>query len=72
MLRKKTFTCKSYKPVHTSVPFNNSLVQKISTQKHLGLIFDKKLDFQEHLKAVHNITNKSSIGTLRKLQKKLT
>ena len=36
------------------------------TQKHLGMFWDTKLDFQEHLKSIFSNVNKK-IGLLRKL-----
>ena len=47
--------------------FNENLVKSSSTQKHLGMILDTKLDFSLHLKNVQNKVNKT-IGLLRKLQ----
>ena len=44
-----------------------NLVKSSSTQKHLGMILDTKLDFSLHLKNVQNKVNKT-IGLLRKLQ----
>ena len=52
---------------HPSLYFNENLVKSSSTQKHLGMILDTKLDFSLHLKNVQNKVNKT-IGLLRKLQ----
>ena len=52
---------------HPSLYFNENLVKSSSTQKHLGMISDTKLDFSLHLKNVQNKVNKT-IGILRKLQ----
>ena len=46
--------------------FNNNNVSQVNSQKHLGVILDVKLIFEEHLKTVFNKTNKT-IGLLRKL-----
>ena len=46
--------------------FNNSNVSQVNSQKHLGVILDVKLTFEEHQKNVFNKTNKT-IGLLRKL-----
>ena len=46
--------------------FNNNNVSQVNSQKHLGVILDVKLTFEEHLKNVFNKTNKT-IGLLRKL-----
>ena len=47
--------------------FNENLVKSSSSQKHLGMILDTKLDFSLHLKNVQNKVNKT-IGLLHKLQ----
>ena len=46
--------------------FNNNNVSQVNSQKHLGVILDVKLIFEEHLKNVFNKTKKT-IGLLRKL-----
>ena len=61
------FTHKLHNTPHPFLTFNNSPVQQTTSQKHLGMILDTKLDFQEHLKAIFNKVNKT-IGVLRKLQ----
>ena len=33
---------------HPSLFFNNSLIEQVTTQKHLGLTIDHKLTFQYH------------------------
>ena len=48
---------KTQKTYHPSVYFNNKSVKKIPSQKHLGMIFDTKLNFQEHLRNVLNKVN---------------
>ena len=55
---------------HPPLYFNEYLVKSSSTQKHLGMILDTKLDFSLHLKNVQNKVNKT-IGLLRKLQDNL-
>ena len=52
---------------HPPLYFNENLVKSSSTQKHIGMILDTKLDFILHLKNVQNKVNKT-IGLLRKLQ----
>ena len=61
------FSGRIQKTCHPSIYFNSKLVKQLPSQKHLGLISDNKLYFQEHL---HNILNKvnKAIGPLRKLQ----
>ena len=46
------FSKKLNKPVHPNLTFNNSQVSQTESQKHLGLILDNKLNFNEHLKGV--------------------
>ena len=61
------FSGKSNKIDHPPLYFNENLVKSSSTQKHLGMILDTKLDFSLHLKNVQNKVNKT-IGLIRKLQ----
>ena len=61
------FSRKIRKTYHPSIYFNNKSVKQVPSQKHLGLILDSKLNFQEHLQNILNKVNKS-IGLLRKLQ----
>ena len=46
---------------------NEILVKSSSTQKHLGMLLDTKLDFSLHVLNVQNKVNKT-IALLRKLQ----
>ena len=50
--------------------FNNDYVSKPNLQKHLGLAFDNRLSFDEHLKMITINVNKT-IGILRKLHEDL-
>ena len=61
------FSRKIQKTCHPSIYFNNKSVKQVRSQKHLGLILDSKLNFQEHLQNILNKVNKT-IGLLRKLQ----
>ena len=61
------FSPKIQKACHLSSYFNNKSVKQVPSQKHLGLILDKKLNFQEHLKNISNKVNKT-IELFRKLQ----
>ena len=45
-------------------------VSKVNSQKHLSVVFDNHLSFDEHLKMIKNKVNKA-IGLLRKLQKSI-
>ena len=64
------FTRKVKKVVHPPIFFNNKPVQQISSQKHLGLILDTSLTFDDHIRAVTSKVSKS-IGLLRKLNNHL-
>ena len=60
------FSRKKKKETHPPLLFNNNNVSQVNSQKHLGVILDVKLTFEEHLKNLFNKTNKT-IGLLRKL-----
>ena len=60
------FSRKIQKTCHPSIYFNNKSVKQVPSQKHLELILDNKLNFQEHLKNISNKVNKT-IGLLPKL-----
>ena len=47
--------------------FNNSIVNVATIHKHLGMIFDSMLSFDEHLKSVLKKITKT-VGLLRKFQ----
>ena len=47
--------------------FNSNLVNKVSSQKHLGILLDESLSFEEHLKTISFKINKT-LYLLRKLQ----
>ena len=64
------FSRKIRKTCHPSIYFSNKSVKQITPQKHLGMILDNKLNFQEHLKNILSKVNKT-IGLLRKMQKSL-
>ena len=61
------FSRKIQKTCHPSIYFNNKSVKQIPSQKHLGMILDSKLNFQEHLKNILNKVNKT-IVLLKNLQ----
>ena len=65
------FSRKLNKPNHPSLIFNNTVVIQSTNHKHLGMILDTKLDFQEHHKDKLSKISKT-IGLLRKLQQILT
>ena len=56
------------KPNHPSLNFYNTVVIQSTHHKHLGMILNTNLDFQEHLKDKLSEINK----IIRKLQKLLT
>ena len=62
------FSRKLNKPNHPSLNFNNTVVIQSTNHKHLGMILDTKLDFQEHLKDKLRKISKT-IGLLRKFNK---
>ena len=47
--------------------FNSNLVNKTSSQKHLGIILDESLSFEEHLKTI-SVKTKKTLYLLGKLQ----
>ena len=61
------FSRKIQKTCNPSIYFNKKSVKQVSSQIHLGMTLDNKLNFQEHLKNILNKVNKT-IGLLRKLQ----
>ena len=60
------FPLKTNKVYHPPLLFNNSTVQQISTQKHLGIHLDEKLTFKHHINEKTNKVNKG-IGIICKL-----
>ena len=52
---------------HTSITFNNNPFSLL-LKRHLGLVLDSKLTFNEHIKHILSKVNKST-GLLRKYQK---
>ena len=57
-LKKKFFSRNVSKPFHPDAQFNNNLVKPTSVHKHLGMILDSNLHFEEQLKSVLKETNK--------------
>ena len=64
--QKVIFSCKTSKRNHPGLMFNNNIVNLTTNYKHLGMIFDSKLSFDEHLKSV--LKKKKTVGLLRKFQ----
>ena len=61
------FSRKTSQRNHPDLMFNNSIVNDYTIHKHLGMIFDSKLSFGEHLKSVLKKISKT-VGLLRKFQ----
>ena len=64
------FSRKTKKINHPPLTFSKSTVSQSTSQKHLGVILDASLSYEEHLITVESKTNKT-IGLLRKLQNTL-
>ena len=60
------FSHKRDKEVYPPLKCNNNDVQSENSQKHLRLVLDSKLDFNEHVNIKINKCNKS-IGIMKKL-----
>ena len=61
------FSRKTKKEYHPPPTFNNKNVSETNSQKHLGVVLDNRLSFEDHLKMILNKVNKT-IGLLRKLR----
>ena len=59
------FSRKLNKPNHPTLNFNNIVAIQSLTHKHLGMILDAKLDFQEYLKDKLSMISKTT-GKLKK------
>ena len=60
------FSYQQDRVVYPPLQFNNNNVQSANSQKHLGLVLDSKLDFNEHVNNKINKCNKST-GIMKKL-----
>ena len=60
------FSRKTKEIYYPPLAFNNTNVSQSSSQKHLGVMLDSKVIFDEHLKMVSLKTSKT-LGLLRKL-----
>ena len=58
------------KNCHASVFFNETVVELLTSQKHLGIDLDEKLDFNSHIKEKISKA-KRGISTMKKLRSKL-
>ena len=64
------FSRKRVKDCHPSVFFNDTIVERSTNQKHLGIHLDEKLDFNAHIKEKISKVYRG-IGIIKKLQSKL-
>ena len=64
------FSRKRVKDCHPSVFFNDTIVERSTSQKHLGIHLDEKLDFNAHIKEKISKAYRG-IGIIKKLQSKL-
>ena len=64
--KEDLFSRKRKDIVHPDLIFNGTKVNQAPSQKHLGMILDEKLNFNEHLSAKLSKARKS-VGILRKL-----
>ena len=64
------FSRKRVKDCHPSVFFNDIIVERSTSQKHLGIHLDEKLDFNAHIKEKISKAYRG-IGIIKKLQSKL-
>ena len=55
------FSHKRDKVIYPPLKFNNNDVQSANSEKHLGLVLDSKLDFNEHVNNKINKCNKSIV-----------
>ena len=53
------FSPKLQKISHLSIYLNNNPIKQVSSQKHLRMILDTKLKFQEHIKNILTKVNKT-------------
>ena len=69
--REVIFSRKLKTVPHPSITFNNNPLSLCPAQKHLGLVLDSKLTFNEHINHILSKVNKS-IGLLRQFQSVLS
>ena len=61
-----SFSCKAKEIHHPLLVFNNTSVSQSSSQRHLSVILDSKLIFDEHLKMI-SLKISKTLGLLKKL-----
>ena len=67
MLEKSCFQGKKKVSIYPVISLNNTEVEKVSYQKHLGLFFDEKLTFKHRIDNTLCKVNKS-IAIIKKLR----
>ena len=64
--QKLIFSRKTKKIIHPPLTFSKNTLSQTTSKKHLGVILNSSLSFDEHLIRVQSKTN-NTIGVLRKL-----
>ena len=59
------FSCKSRRSTHAPLAFNNNNVSQSFSQKHLGVLLDFKLTFEDHINDLLFKVNKA-VDLMRK------
>ena len=65
------FSCKKSSPNHPQLVFNGTIVEKVNSHKHLGLILDSRLSFEKHINE-KIIKAKKNVGVLKYLSNLFT
>ena len=65
------FSRKKKIQVHPIVSLNNVQVERVSSQKHLGILLNEKLNFKQHIDIVISKVNKG-ISVIKKLRHNLS
>ena len=60
------FSCKKSSPNHSQLVFSSTIIAKVNSHKHLGLILDSRLSFEKHL-IEKIIKAKKNVGVLKYL-----
>ena len=61
------FSRKKKIQVHQTISLNNVQVERVSYQKHLGILLDEKLNFKQHIDSAVSKVNKG-ISVIKKLR----
>ena len=64
------FSRKNSNITHPSIHFNNVQVQRANQQRHVGIIFDEKLNFKSHIDKVLTKASKG-IASIKRLRNSL-